>query len=146
MLSKQSRGADCLAFSRDEKYLAAGENPTIKLLDAQTGKEHLSLKGHTNTVSSLCFSPDGKRLASAAQDQTVKFWDTATGQETLSIALANSWSKFLLFSPDGRRLAAFARQAAIVANPPVDLVVWDAPPPRDLEEGGTKEPATRSAR
>src|SRR5262249_6383423 len=44
-----------------------------------------TLIGHTYWVNSVCFSPDGQRLATASGDQTVKVWDARTGQELLTI-------------------------------------------------------------
>jgi len=36
----------------------------VKLWDAMSAQERVVLKGHTGWVSSLAFSPDGKRLVS----------------------------------------------------------------------------------
>ena len=57
----------------------------MKVWDATSGQEMLTLKGHTDGVTSVAFSPDGKRLASASWDQTVKVWDATSGQETLTL-------------------------------------------------------------
>ena len=57
-----------MAFSPDGKRLAsAGQDETVKVWDAGTGQEILTLKGHTEHVTSVAFSPDGKRLASAGR-------------------------------------------------------------------------------
>ena len=38
------------------------------------------LKGHTGTVTSVAFTPDGRTLASGSGDMTIMLWDVATGQ------------------------------------------------------------------
>lgn len=60
--------------------------------------------GHSESVWSAAFSPDGSLLASGGADTSVKIWDVATGMELRSIKGHSNQVKAVKFSPDGRQL------------------------------------------
>ncbi len=43
----------------------------------RTGEELHTLKGHTDSVTSVSFSPDGKRILSGSFDVSVRVWDAS---------------------------------------------------------------------
>ena len=78
-----------VAFSPDKRTVvsvgklfgnSAQKNLIIYLLDLYSGEQKV-LRGHTDSVYRVDFSPDGKILVSASYDMTRRMWDVATGQE-----------------------------------------------------------------
>jgi WD40 repeat protein len=65
-----------------------------------------TLKGHTEAVYSVSFSPNGKTLASASKDNTVKLWDINSGQVIKTLKGHISGVIKVNFSPDGKTLAS----------------------------------------
>ncbi|HET8670564.1 MAG TPA: WD40 repeat domain-containing protein, partial [Candidatus Saccharimonadales bacterium] len=68
-------------FSLDGKYLLAAYGKEIVLSDVASGQELQVFRGHTDGVTELDLSPDGKRIVSGSFDGTARLWDIKTGQE-----------------------------------------------------------------
>ena len=57
------------------------------------------LEGHSDSVTSVAFSPDGKLVASVSHDETVRLWNSATGAALQTLDVGGSiWT--LTFSSD----------------------------------------------
>ena len=64
-----------VAFSPDRKLMAVQQAVgKIRIFDLQTNKTVAILSGHTDTITSLNFTLDGKLLLSSSRDGTIRLW------------------------------------------------------------------------
>ena len=61
---------------------------------------------HWSQVTFVCFSPDGKVLASASDDRTIVLWDVRTGRAMKTLRGHTDFVGCVEFSPDGKLLAS----------------------------------------
>jgi WD40 repeat protein len=80
----------------------------------------LTLKGHTDSLLSASFSPDGSRVVTAGRDGRALVWDTRTGVEVLSLKGHTGVVWSASFSPDGSRIATASADGT--------SKVWDVGP------------------
>ena len=64
------------------------------------------LRGHAQTVMSLSFSRDGRRLASASSDRSVHVWDIQSGQSIATFVGHGGAVNAVAFSPDGQTVVS----------------------------------------
>src|SRR6476661_7050801 len=69
-------------------------------------KERNSLEGHSNSVRSVAFSPDGLTLASASFDNTIKLWNLQTQKSIATLTGHRNSVRSVAFSPDSKTLAS----------------------------------------
>jgi WD40 repeat protein len=146
-----------LAAAQDGSRVAAAQDDLVaRVWHVPTGRLLIELKnghplttriGRSNTLFSVAFSPDGKRLATGDRAGTICFWDAGSGKllhqasapvfysQALSqekLASEYEWGgvRSLAFTPDGAALVAGgmgpADQGSAGTDGPMRLEAFDA--------------------
>jgi WD40 repeat protein len=92
-----------------------------------------TLTGHTDTVYTLAYSPDGRTLATSSRDNHVNLWDVADGNlPTQPVGQVTGGAEYgplsLSFAPDGRTLAGGGFG---------EVALWDTSDPAHPRSKGT---------
>jgi WD40 repeat protein len=139
-----------IAWSPDGKTLAVRcRNGIVHLIDAIKGKVLQQFQWHTaQTVGanhfaygSVCFSPDGKTLASCSGEDYVVVGSVADGAKPLHLRGKEKAFHFVAFTPDGRSLISGgdrfeAKPSTFRTSWPLlnSIAVWDAASSKRLRD------------
>jgi WD40 repeat protein len=136
---EQENEVPSLAFSMDGRWMAiANEGAWVRLwrlAESGISPDPLILRGHLNSVHSLCFTPDSSRLATLCSNrEAAKLWDPVTGHELLTLSGDAAMLYYARFSADGTTL---------LASRPGQGNPWDAWHAPSLEAVAEAEKSTR---
>jgi WD40 repeat protein len=130
-----------VALSPDATLLAYAWQPItgavpanqIAIFDIAEETEKFTCSGHTSTVNSLVFSPDGKALVSAAWDAAVLKWDMETGQRATSGQASDFQmnGEVATYAPDGSRVAIGSGKGFGICDAATGLVLATGGVPAD---------------
>lgn len=101
-----AKGEQIGSISPDMQMLASTDlSGNLTLRNASDGGLVYTLTGHTDYVTDIEFSVDGKILVSASTDGTVNIWDLSNGTRISTINTTSSLNKTIDISPDGKIVA-----------------------------------------
>jgi WD40 repeat protein len=87
--------------------IASGSwDKTVRLWRASGGKHLRILRGHTDWVNSVTFSPDGQTIASGSVDSTIRLGRASDGKHLRTLKGHTDSVRSVTFSPDGQIIAS----------------------------------------
>jgi WD40 repeat protein/serine/threonine protein kinase len=128
VLHKPTKGRQpgSISFSSDGRLIGSSlPEGIIKVWDAETNAEVMTLQATGQRVWDLAFSPDNKRIVTVsviretfyAQEGTIKIWNILKGKEIMSLPLGELVPLSVAFSPDGKQIVSGGQGGTIK--------VWD---------------------
>ena len=121
MLAGVSGGGDVRALQQivAASRIAPTADPGAQLTAVLARRDTLKIIATPDAVTSVAFSPDGKRIVSGSSDNTLRLWDAATGQPIGAPLTGHTDSvNSVAFSPDGKRIVSGSDDKTVR--------VWDA--------------------
>jgi WD40 repeat protein len=97
-----------VVFSPDGKLLVSGgEDSKVMVWNFARRERIATLTGHTDRISCIAFSPDGKcSLVSSHGDGAILVWDIAERQRVANFSGHSGSVRAVAFSLDGKRIAS----------------------------------------
>ena len=151
------------AFPDGERIASVGDDMHLKIWEAKSGREILSVCGHNpetpqshpNALYALSISPDGSYIATADRTAVIRVWEAASGEivQTFEVPILYTYDpkhrkrsiggiRTIAFSPDGRVLAAggisTVKNVDGLEEPPY-IELWDWQSPKRLVASKVEE-------
>jgi WD40 repeat protein len=109
-----ARGSvECVALGPDCSYALAAVGPVVFWIDLVSFREYVPLQSHTDDVTAVATSPDGRHAASADRAGNVRLWDVRARQPLRWLPGHSGRVSGLAFAPSAAYLASAGADATL---------------------------------
>jgi WD40 repeat protein len=107
LLKGHNEWLTCVAYRSDGTQIATADRAgVLRVWDAASGKNVLTIEGRKGELASVAFSPDGKSLAAGDAGGLVSLWDAHTGRQIQIFKGHEGRINQVVFSRDGSMVAS----------------------------------------
>lgn len=104
-------------FASDGRVATLGGDNTAMVWGPMLAEQLIMLRGHTEAINAIDWSPDFTRLATASEDATVRIWNAENGQELMQLVGHSGGVNQVDWTPEKNLLAT--------AGDDGNLILWD---------------------
>ncbi|MGB7338119.1 MAG: protein kinase [Phototrophicaceae bacterium] len=120
-VGQATQGIDAIAYNPSGNLVLTASDNILTLWDVQSGTVLRTLAAHTDVITAINWSDDGRFASSVSRDNNIRLWDITGADEALrqiiTIETAINRGKFPGFNSRGDR---------VIAGVWVSLFNWDA--------------------
>lgn len=108
-------------FSHDESRLATAGGKRIRIWQIPEGRQVQELRGHTDRVDQIVFTPDGRSIAACYGDTKLRLWDAESGATVFTVQAQEDACRGPAISHDSALVATGGRNGE---GPGCEVRVW----------------------
>jgi WD40 repeat protein len=102
-----------IAQSKDQRFFATGGSDNlVKIWDRTLGKEIVTLRGHTDVINALDYSPNGRYLASVSDDGAICIWNAYNNSLIYKYNTGEALNA-VRFSPDNKYIVTAGNDSLV---------------------------------
>jgi WD40 repeat protein len=103
VLKGHEQGVSCTDWY-DQRLVSGDDSGLIIVWDELTGEEVMQLKGHSDAVKSVAWSPKGDQILSGSRDNTCIIWGASTGDKVCMLEGHTDEVNSVAWSPKGDQI------------------------------------------
>src|SRR6185369_16433800 len=102
-----------VAFAANGRALSGSDDKTVRMWEVESGRALGVFEGHTEAVTSVALSADGRHALSGSDDSRILLWEVASGRMLGALEGHTASVTSVAFSADGRHALSGSKDRTV---------------------------------